>query len=649
MGREQRIEPATLAFDGGVAFSPRYGDVYASRDGALEQARHVFLGGNELPQRWARREQFVVFETGFGLGVNFLAAWQAWHDDPLRPKRLHFVSVERHPVSGDDLLLAAPPPLRCLAAQLAEQWPLPLPGLHRAAFDDGRITLTLAFGDAASIVQQLVLGADAFFLDGFAPDRNPDMWAPPLLKALARMARPGATLATWCTAATVRAALVACGFTVERRPGFGRKREMLAARFEPRWTVRRHEPPLPRAEPRRALVVGAGLAGCATALALARRDWQVELLDAGDGPALGASALPWGLLHPQVSSDDNVLSRLTRAGFLLGVRELSRIAGNTGLPLWSACGVLQQRRADAGAEGLPRALRSLGAPLSFAQWLDADDAQARAGLAPANAGIWFPTAGIVSARRWCRAMIDASPRNIVLRTGAFAARVGGDESGWCVLDRHGRSLGRAEVLIVAAALDSPQLLGLDLAPVRPVRGRMTLLDDDNLAPLRAVLAGDGYAARTPDGFAVAGSSYEFEPEPGAHWASDDTIHRGNLQRLARLLALPVPARPAGMFDGMRCVAHDRLPLAGPVADERAAIARAGSLRGAHLADLPRQRGLFASFAFGSRGLALAPLAGELIAAQVEGEPWPVERDLAAAIDPARFLLRWLRGGGSGAA
>jgi tRNA 5-methylaminomethyl-2-thiouridine biosynthesis bifunctional protein len=222
-----KVEPAGLEFDaGGHPYSRRYGDVYASRDGALGQARHVFLGGNDLPPRWARREQFVVLETGFGLGINFLAAWQAWRDDPARPARLHFVSVERHPLAAADLLRAAPEPLRVLAAQLAEQWPLPLPGLHRLGFEGERVVLTLALGEAAAVVPQLVLGADAFFLDGFAPDRNPDMWSPPLVKALARLARPGATLATWCTARSVRDALEVCGFAVERRAGYGHKREM---------------------------------------------------------------------------------------------------------------------------------------------------------------------------------------------------------------------------------------------------------------------------------------------------------------------------------------------------------------------------------------------------------------------------------------
>ncbi len=645
----RKVEPAELEFGpDGHPVSRRYGDVYASREGALGQARHVFLGGNELPARWAQRQQFVVLETGFGLGVNFLATWQAWRDDAQRPRRLHFVSVERHPLAAADLLRAAPPSLRPLAEHLAAQWPLPLPGLHRVGFDDGAVVLTLGFGDAAELVPRLVLGADAFYLDGFAPDRNPQMWSAPLLKALARLARPGATLATWCTARAVRDALGASGFQVERRPGFGHKREMLAARFAPRWRVRRHEPPLPRAADRRAVVVGAGLAGCAVAQALARQGWQVHVLEAGDGPGSGASALPCGLLHPQLSRDDNVLARLTRAGFLLGQRQLRAPGPSDDLPAWNECGVLQQAGDDAEANEMRTTIGGLALPPSYAQWLDADVAARCAGMAVHRGGLWFGGGGVVSAHRWCRAMLDAHTDRVTLTAGAPAARIAHEDEGWHVRDASGRTLASAPVLVVAAALGTPGLLGLRFAPVRPVRGRLSLLRCEDLAALRIGLAGDGYVLRGADGAVGVGASYEFAPADGsgAGDAPLGEIHRGNRQRLARLLVDPGPVEVTGVFDGMRCVAHDRLPLAGRVADEAAALADAPRLRGAQLADLPRQPDLFVSFALGSRGLALAPLAGELIAAQLEGEPWPIERDLGAAIDPARFLLRRLRGGRS---
>jgi tRNA 5-methylaminomethyl-2-thiouridine biosynthesis bifunctional protein len=632
-----RIETERLAFDAtGAPFSERYGDVYASRDGALAQARHVFLGGNDLPQRWRDRAQFVIIETGFGLGTNFLATWQAWRDDPQRCERLHFVSVELHPVGAGDLVNTVPAELRPLARELAARWPLPLPGLHRIEFEAGRVVLTLALGDAREVVPQLVCGADAFYLDGFAPARNPRMWELALIKALARLARPGATLATWTAARAVRDALAGCGFEVALRAGFGRKREMLAARFAPRWKTRRREPPAPYEGERRALVIGAGLAGCHVAAALARRGWRVELLERAEAPARGASALPWGLLHPQIAADDSVLARLTRAGFLLARARLA----NADPALWCDCGVFQQARDEAEATAWRTALSALGFPPEYAARVDADTAAARLGVRPRRGGLWFPRGAVVSARRWCERLLAGDDATHA-RHRCDVRRLACEDEGWIAFDGAGRALAVAPVAVVATALEAPELLGLRHARVQAVRGRVSLLAPEDFASLRAGLAGDGSLVRGTDGSVCVGASYE--PLPPFAAADDEArVHEGNLQRLARLLADPITPTVVGAFAGVRCVARDRLPLAGAAPDEAAALAAAASLRGAHAQDLPRRPGLYAAFALGSRGLTLAPLAAELISAQIEGEPRPIERALAGAIDPARFLLQRLR-------
>ena len=258
-----KIETAALACDAnGTPWSAVFGDVYHSADSGPGQARHVFIGGNNLPANWAGRRTFTIVETGFGLGINFLATWQAWREDPARPQRLHYVSIEKHPFCRDDLvaLHRRYAEFPALAAQLHAAWPLPLAGTHRLHFDDEGVTLTLVFDDVAHALPRLRGGADAFYLDGFSPQKNPDMWSPRVMQALARLARNDATLATYTTARTVKDALAQAGFAVERRRGFGRKRDMLCARYQPRWQPR-HAPPAAPVWPRRhAMVIGAGIA-----------------------------------------------------------------------------------------------------------------------------------------------------------------------------------------------------------------------------------------------------------------------------------------------------------------------------------------------------------------------------------------------------
>lgn len=642
-----RIAPEPLQFDAdGHPFSARFGDVYASRDGALGQARHVFLGGNGLPARWQGRGQFVVLETGFGLGTNFLATLQAWRADPQRPRRLHYVSVERHPLRAADLVNAAPDELRQLAAELSNRWPLPLPGLHRLHFDDGAVTLTLALGDARALLPQLVLGANAIYLDGFSPELNPELWDAPLLKAVARLARPGATLATYTAARAVRDALAAAGFEVALRPGYARKRHMLAARFAPRWRVRRHEPPIAHEGERRAVVVGAGLAGAHAADALARRGWQVSVLDAAECAAAGASALPWGLLHPQVSADDSLAARLSRAGFLWARQRLAALAPMGDDALWRPAGVAQLATGDDEAAGWQTLADTAAWPSEYAAFASPDALEARLRLAPRRGGWWFAQGATVSAAAWCHRLlaqpgIAVHPRARVQRLARAA-----EDALWQALDADGRVLASAPTMVVASALDAPRLLGPDWLPVQAVRGRISYVDAPALQTLAAGLTGDGYLVHAPDGSIGIGASYELTlPGTTAPGELDaERVHEGNLARLARLVAMPVEARVTGVFDGLRCVAPDRLPYAGAMPDVPGCERAAAALRGAHLADLPRVTGLYSSCALGSRGLTLAPLIGELIAAQAEGEPWPVERDLAAAVDPARRLLAALRHG-----
>src|SRR6185503_16838383 len=306
------LVPARLSFVDGTPFSETYGDVYHSAEGGVAQAQHVFLTGNGLPERWRGRRLFTVLETGFGFGLSFLATWRAWRDDPQRCERLHFVSIEKHPFAVSDLSLLWKrfSGLEKENKELQEHWPLLVPGMHRIEFDGGNVVLTLFLGDIANGLPQLSLAADAIYLDGFAPAKNPAMWEPRLLRHLGRLAAPGATLATWSVAAPVRSALEGAGFSVEKFPGFGTKREMLAGRL-----IRRTRESQ-KYESKKAMVIGAGVAGAAVSERLASRGWQVALIERHPEPAAEASGNHAGVFHPIVSPDDSLFARFTRASFL---------------------------------------------------------------------------------------------------------------------------------------------------------------------------------------------------------------------------------------------------------------------------------------------------------------------------------------------
>lgn len=626
------IVPAAPAFDAnGTPYSTGYGDVYHSDESGPGQARHVFLGGNDLPERWAGARVFTILETGFGFGLNFLATWAAWRADSARPDRLHFVSVEKHPFTRAGLatLHGRYAEFSQFAAELQVAWPLPLPGLHRLHFEDGHVTLTLAFADVAAALPNLRLAADAIYLDGFAPDRNPDMWTPAVMKALTRLVRSGATVATYTTARAVRDALAAAGFVPHLRPGFGRKRQMLVARYAPLRPPRHATLPAPRWSERRAIVIGAGLAGAAVAERLAARGWAIELIERHAGPAAEASGMQAGIFHPQLSRDDSILSRLTRAGCLYALARWRALEAAGHRPVWERSGVLQVAKDGRDEARMAATVRALGFPVGYVEFLPRGPAADRTGVEVTAGGWWFPESGWLQPASLVDAQLAAAERG-VRHFGAAVHALTRNGDRWEARAQDGTTIASAPVAVLANSHDAARLVPLG-AELKRVRGQLTVLPGDRFPRLRVALAGAGYLVPTGNGAAVAGATYDYDDD-GAAPSTD--AHAGNLARVERLVAGGAPGLDPAQLTGtvgFRCVSLDRLPLIGALPDIQAS---APGLR-----PLPRLPGLYGALAYASRGLTWAALGGELIASLVHGEPLPLESDLTDAVDPGRFAWR----------
>jgi tRNA 5-methylaminomethyl-2-thiouridine biosynthesis bifunctional protein len=604
----QPLVPATPAFTAdGTPWSGAFGDVYHSAEGGPAQAAHVFLGGNGLPDRWRGRSRFTILETGFGLGLNFLATWAAFREDPARPAKLHYVAIEKHPFDARDLaeLHARHPQFAALSRELCAYWPMLVRGMHRLELDSGRIVLTLCFGDIAEVLPQLRLAADAIYLDGFAPAKNPDMWAAPALKSLGSLAARDATFATYTVASAVRDALSAAGFDVEKRDGFARKRDMLCGRQT------HGASPIP-APDRRAMVIGAGLAGSAVCERLSARGWDVTLIERHPAPAREASGNHAGVFHPLITRDDSFIARLSRNAFLHALRQWDALPALA----WDRCGVLQMPRTPEEGEAQRSALDALGYPPGYARWLPREEAAQVAGTEVAEGGVWFDQGG------WLRppSLVDAllAKTKVSMHFGVEVASVARSASGWAAIDAAGRTIAQAPVVVLANAHDAVRLAPLAHLSLRKVRGQVSYLPASGLPAIRAVLLRGGMALPRIDGLIVTGASYDpddSDPNPRAE------SHAGNLERLARILPETLGAIDAASLQGrvgFRAVAPDRLPLAGPY---------------------PGLPGMHGAFAYGSRGILWSALMSEVLASQLEGEPLPIEAQLADAVSPARFERR----------
>lgn len=634
------LEPAALAFTAaGTPWSAAHGDIYHSADGGTAQANHVFLGGNRLPDRWRERARFTILETGFGLGLNFLATWQAWRDDPGRCARLDYVSLEKHPFRRADLaaLHARLQAFAPRAAELEACWPLLVPGVHRLEFDAGRVVLTLVFGDAVRTVPRLRLAADAFYLDGFSPAKNPELWDAAMMRGLARLAVPGATAATWSAARGVREAIADAGFEVELAPGFGAKREMTVARHAPR----RARATVPSPADRRAIVIGAGLAGAAVCERLCARGWQVTLIDRQPRPAAETSGNHAGVFHPVVTPDDSHLARLTRAGTLAALARWRALEAAGARLRWDCCGVLQLAR-DAREEAAQRsAAAQLGLPPDWVSAVTREEASAHAGLALAAGGLWFPGAGWMRPVTLVEASLAACGARLETRYDCDVAALERLQARWQVRDTAGVVIAEAPVVVLANALGASALAPRVPATLRSVRGQLSHLPAARIDAPHAVVLRGGALLPAIDGLCMLGASYDFDDDDPR--LREDS-HAGNLERLARMVpALEQGVNPAlaqgvdpAALDGrvaFRAVSPDRLPLIG------AMPATADGRDPVRLRDLARAPGLYGAYGYGSRGLVWSALGAELLASLIEGEPLPLEGDLVEALDPGRFIVR----------
>jgi len=580
------VEPARFELRHATPYSPAFDDVYHSAAGGLAQVQHVFLAGNGLPGRWSRRDRFVILETGFGLGLNFLATWRSWKDDPARPRRLHYVAVEKHPFTLSDLraLHEAYPDLRDEAAALHAAWPTLVSGGHRLEFRDGMrgdVVLTLFFADIA-ILRDLRLAADAVYLDGFAPAKNPEMWTHRVMRAISRLAAEEATVATWSVAGAVRDALQATGFAVEKRAGFGGKREMLVARNTRGGT--RHAP-----TERKAVVVGAGLAGAAVCERLCTRGWEVELHERHAEPAQEASGNHAGTFHPIVTPDDSMFARLTRAGFLYALQRWTSLSAVR----YDRCGVLQLARND--KELASQRESTAGLPADYAQYVSAEEASAHAGVSLGAPGVWFPEGGWIQPASLVRAQLDACGERLRRR---FSSSL--------------ESVPEGRTVVLANSADAPMLCNVPHLRLRRVRGQLTYLAEDAIEAPHVVVLRGGLLLPPVDGVCVVGATYDLED---ADAAVREDSHEGNLARLGAIVGRS-DAKPIGGRVAFRAVTPDRLPVVGKISD-----------------------GVYGAFAYGSRGLVWAALAAEIIACELEGEPLPVEGKLADALAPSRFRRR----------
>ncbi|MFW5393487.1 bifunctional tRNA (5-methylaminomethyl-2-thiouridine)(34)-methyltransferase MnmD/FAD-dependent 5-carboxymethylaminomethyl-2-thiouridine(34) oxidoreductase MnmC [Yersinia sp. 2544 StPb PI] len=676
------IQTATLSWnEQGTPVSEQFGDIYFSNEDGLEETHYVFLKGNGFPERFIQhpRDNCIFAETGFGTGLNFLTLWRDFaqfkqQHASAKLQRLHYISFEKYPLQVADLAAAHDrwPELAFFAEQLRAQWPLPLAGCHRILLAQGSITLDLWFGDVNTLLPQLDASlnnqVDAWFLDGFAPAKNPDMWNDMLFNAMARMARPGGTFATFTAAGFVRRGLQQAGFDVAKVKGFGQKREMLTGRLPQSigsasapWY---HRPAAVRCDD--IAIIGGGIVSALTALALLRRGAKVTLYCADAQPAQGASGNRQGALYPLLNGKDDALENFFTSAFTFARRQYDQLLAQ-GIHFdhqW--CGV-SQLAFDEKSRGKIDKMLQISWPVSFAEAMSREQLSALAGLDCAHDGIHYPAGGWLCPSDLTTALLLlAQQKGMACHYQYELSQLEHVDGQWQLsfqqlsaqpIDSQQHDTQQPltakqhATVVLATGHRLAEWQQTQHLPLSAVRGQVSHIPTTSvLSQLQQVLCYDGYL--TPVNPAnqhhCIGASYQ-RGDIATDFRADE--QQENRDRLLRCLPQVNWPHQVDISDnqarcGVRCAIRDHLPMVGAVPDYAATLAQYQDLprkiqRGDEIAPAPVWPELFMVGALGSRGLCSAPLVAEILAAQMFGEPQPLDAPTLAALNPNRFWIRKL--------
>jgi len=654
--------------DDGAPHSTQFDDVYFDKDAGLEETRYVFLQHNQLDERWksldsSNKSHFTIAETGFGTGLNFLCAWQAFLASAPSDATLHFISVEKFPLSKSALTNALKmwPSLETHSQALIAHYPELSHGLHRIELAQGRIQLTLWFGEAEEGFSALNADVDAWFLDGFAPSKNPEMWSPTLFKHIRRLSHQGTSFSTFTAAGIVRRGLKEVGFEVRKVKGFGHKREMAVGELaeqtlsltermsqgEAWFNVRQNPAPLPtnnEKQNKHVLVVGAGLAGATTAYALAKQGVNVTVWEQGESVACKASGNPQGMLYPKLASQDTPVNRFYLSAYLYASKLYSQLDDDA--VFWQQCGLEQRPTSEKEKQRFASLLENKLYPESIV---------CKHGE---EGSLFLPLSGWVVLTDLCHKLLDHPLIDVQLNTRLDAlTKTGSVPLSWQASTQAQQQ--SFSHVVICTANDTHDLDFLPKTPAYPIRGQVSYLpleaakkacsnanEDSAKLTTDHVLCQKGYVSPALQDTLHFGSTYDAKDK-------DETVraegHCRNLRILESLLHLKentLNEEDCGGRVSFRCAIPDYTPMIGPIASpaelhSHYAILSKNAKWKCHQVAI-EQEGLFINIGHGSRGLVSTPLSGAYLACLITNTPSPLEQSIINKLHPNRFVIRALK-------
>ena len=675
------IKTAAIEWRNNIPFCSEFDDVYYRSEqpfseNGLKETEYLFLQQNQLEQRWkhlstsqnCNNSIFVIGETGFGTGLNFLSACDLWLKTAPNNCRLQFISTEIRPIAASDLkaIHSSWSVFSDLSEQLLDQYPTLTPGVHLISLAKGRIQLLLLLGETNQMLKSIAQSpqpflasyqrksVDAWFFDGFAPAKNPDMWTDELFETVASLSFKETTFATFTCASHVRKGLINAGFEVAKVKGFGNKRESLKGRFsgelqpEPvtttHWYIDQEMSPKKQKD---VLIIGAGIAGCTTAEALSKRGFNVKIIDRYKSVANGGSGNLQAVVYPKLSRQNDALPRINLTAMMLASRYYKTFWDRG---LGAQCGVMLLPNSDQSRLNLQQIAKRYAAHTDLVTQVDSQQIQSISGLSlEAQQGLFFPRLGWIPPQIFCQTLLEAN--NIPLLT-ADIDHIERDPNSaqWLLKDQQHNTVAAAQIVVIATAYECANFEQTNFLSVNQLRGQVTHIPSHSASnELKTVICGKGYIAPVADGFQSCGATYNKGLGSKALRVEDHNANLAMLSEADQGLAKAINVAKLEDLDGranFRCTTNDYLPIVGAVPNAEKFKQQYGQLRQDATSTIDclgsYQPDLYIHCGLGSRGLSYAPLTAEMLASNISGEIPPLERELRLAMHPARFLMRDLK-------
>lgn len=644
---------ATVEIQGRQIYSKQFDDIYYSRDGGLAESEYVFLQGNGLPGAWQQRAHFCIVETGFGSGLNFLSTLNAWFDDSDHCRTLDYFAIEAYPLHASQLktLYSHWTDLEPHAGTLIRQYPPVSNGIHNLTFANGRVRLHLIFKEITDALNEIELDPDCWFLDGFAPAKNPSMWRPEVLMKLSQISHRGTHLATFTAASDVRRGLISAGFEVHKRKGFGRKREMLCAVKKNQVPDSKHSDPssLPwfhtgraQSPPKQLAVIGAGIAGAQVAYHLAQQGVHVTVYESQDSIASGASGNRAGILAPKLNAHPDTEDAFYLAAFLYQLRQINTLQ-HQGFGLgFEQNGLLRIAHNAAKLKHLEQLRLRRDLPDSMLDILSAEQLTDLCGEPIAHPGMMIRLAGGLAPDSLCKALL--SHPGITLRCGQRVQKILTHEHrpGIRLSDNREKQF---DSLVLTNGFEAAQFS--DSLDIIPVRGQTSSASLINKRMIKQAIDHQGYILKLPghQSQVILGASH-VRGDCEVVLRKDETrVNQAMLEQHCTKLAAQLN-NIKDSHAGIRATTSDRLPVIGALPDATFYRKEYADLHfGKNSRSYPPARnhhGIYVLTGLGSRGLCTAGYCASILSHMIMACPPPAPKALLQATHPARFMIRALK-------